>query len=111
MQCESLRKLGEVCKSLRNQFRPRKLAKVFLHRMQRGKAKRQAAQVMRKELAKEEPIRTNSRQVLSNAQLKFKLIQQAQNPWVPLFCEQAMPDMRRTSDFGTARVCSSVSNH
>ena len=57
---ESLRKLGKVGKSLRNQFRPRKLAKVFLHRMQPTKAKTLAAEVLQKELAKEEPIRTNS---------------------------------------------------
>ena len=57
---ESLRKLWTVGKSWRNQC-PRKLAKVFLCRMQRAKAKTQAAKVLRKELAKEEPIRTNSR--------------------------------------------------
>ena len=58
---ESLQKLRKVGKSLRNQFRPRKLAEVFLHTTQRAKAKTQAAKVLRKELAKEEPIRTNSR--------------------------------------------------
>ena len=51
---ESLQKLWTVGKSLRHQFRPRKLVKVFLHRTQRGKAKTQAAKVLRKELAKEE---------------------------------------------------------
>ena len=55
--CESLRKLRKVCKSLQNQFRLRKLVKVFLHRTQRAKAKAQAAKVLRKEFAKEEPIR------------------------------------------------------
>ncbi|CAK9104396.1 unnamed protein product [Durusdinium trenchii] len=46
-----------VGESLQNQFRSRKLAKVFLHRMQRAKAKTQAAKVLRKALAKEEPTR------------------------------------------------------
>lgn len=48
--------LGKTCKNLRNEFRLRKLAKAFLHRMQCVKAKMQAAKVLRKELAKEEPI-------------------------------------------------------
>ena len=51
---ESLSKLRTAYKSLQNQFRPRKLAKVLLYRMQRAKAKTQAAKVLRKELAKEE---------------------------------------------------------
>ena len=39
---------------------PKTLANVFLHSMQRPKAKTQAAKMSRKELAKE-PIRTDSR--------------------------------------------------
>ena len=66
---ESLSKLRTACESLQNQFRPRKLVKVFVRRMLRTKAKTHAAKVLRKELAKEEPIRTNSRSVLNNAQL------------------------------------------
>ena len=46
-----------IRENLRNHFRPRKLAKVFLHRMQRANAKTQAVKVLRKELVKEESIR------------------------------------------------------
>ena len=58
---ESLRKLRKACESLQNQFCSQKLANVFLQRMLRAKAKTQAVNVLRKELVKEEPIRTNSR--------------------------------------------------